>query len=125
VVDLVDTLFIHWYDNSEKKRAQQERDASLRDAIKMLDAAPPGVRLRVIVEASEMSLWFVTTNLQEWLSRLCQTRGWRQIETTMVVVSSTVVRNLVKMFPTEKTMHFVKDVDEACEKLGVDPDILM
>lgn len=120
-----DTLYVQWYDNSEKGKSKLDRDESLVAATGVMNSVPRGVKLRLIVDASEMSLWFVTTNLKEWVEALCQTAGWMQIDTCLVVVNSMVVRLILEMFPMEKRVTFVETLEEACGQLKLDPDLFM
>ena len=120
-----ETMYVSWYDNSEQARSVQDRKTSLQQSVKLLNQVPLGCKLKLIVDASEMSIWFATTNLQEWVEQLCKTRGWKQIDTCLVVVSSGVVRHILEIFPMENRVTFVPSVEEACDMLKVDPDIIM
>ena len=119
------TLYVHWYDNSERARSTMDREKSLQQSIKLMNQVPIGCKLKLIVDASEMSMWFATTSLTEWVEALCKTRGWAQIDTCLVVVSSGVVRHLLEVFPMESRVTFVPSVEDACEELNVDPDVIM
>ena len=86
---------------------------------------PHRCKLRVIVDVQEMSVWFIGSNLREWVNKLCETQGWKQIDKCLVVVSSAVMREILTLFPMESRVEFVSSVDEACEKFDLDPDLLL
>lgn len=119
------TLFVHWYDNSESGKSKAERDSSLRKAVEVMDAVPKGCNLRVVVDVQEMSVWFITSSLREWVNKLCESRGWKQIDKCLVVVSSSVMREILTLFPMENRVEFVSSTEEACDKFDVDPDLLL
>ena len=120
-----DTLYVQWYDNSEGGRIKHDRDKSLAQCVEVMNCVPPGAKLRLIVDASEMSLWFITTYLKHWVQALCQTAGWMQIDTCLVVMNSKAIRLILTTFPTAKLVTFVETLEQACEKLKLDPDLFM
>jgi len=119
------TLYVHWYDNSESGKTQAERNASLTQAVRVMDSVPYGVKLRVIVDVREMSLWFIGTGLREWVNELCSSKGWKQIDKCLVVVSSSAMREILTLFPLESRVEFVTSIEEACGKFDLDADLLL
>ena len=116
-----ETVFLRW--SSVEMLEPNGETTTLTYITKTLDK--PYNKLRIVIDATEMTIDFVRNHLLQWISQLEKTRGWLKIAECYVVTTSYVLKYIADTFSFNGNVYFETDLKTACSKVELDPDTLI